>query len=146
MPVPQLDNLVRIGKLKHEAPAEEELAGLKRSARARLSDAGRTELSFASRFDLAYNAAHALALYCLRRAGYRASSRFMAFQTLAHTSSLTAPQWRVLAKAHEHRNLAEYEGHMEVDTPLLEALLNAAGTLLEEIDADGGKRNADGRE
>lgn len=51
---------------------------------------------------------------------------------------MPVPQWRVLAKAHEHRNLAEYEGHMEVDTPLLEALLNAAGTLLEDVDSDEG--------
>ena len=140
MPAPQLENLVRIGQLKREAPAEEELVGLKRSGRVRLLDAGRAELSFASRFDLAYNAAHALALYCLRRAGYRASARFTAFQALAHTSSLTASQWRVLAKAHEHRNLAEYEGHTEVDTQLLEALLSAASTLLEEIDSDGCER------
>lgn len=140
MSAPQLENLVRIGQLKREAPAEEELAGLKRSAGTRLADAGRSELSLASRFDLAYNAAHALALYCLRRAGYRASARSTAFQALAHTSSLTGPQWRVLAKAHEHRNLAEYEGHTDVDTQLLEALLSAASALLEDADRAGGER------
>ena len=133
MPAPQLENLARIGQLKREAPAQEEMAGLHRSAKARLADAEQAKLSFASRFDLAYNAAHALALYCLRRAGYRASARFTAFQTLPHTSSLTNAQWRVLAKAHERRNLAEYEGHMEVDDQLLEGLLSAARALLEEI-------------
>lgn len=35
---------------------------------------------------------------------------------------------------------------MEVDTQLLKALLIAAGVLLEEIDTDSGKRNADGGE
>lgn len=134
MPAPPLENLVRIGQLKREAPATEELTGLMDSARARLADAKRTDLSFASRFDLAYNAAHALALYCLRRKGYRASARFTAFQALAHTSNLAVAQWRTLAKAHERRNLAEYEGHMDVDGQLLEALLSAADALLEEVD------------
>lgn len=134
MPTPQLENLVRIGQLKREPPAAEELAGLKRSAKVRLADAGRPELSFASRFDLAYNAAHALALYCLRRAGYRASARFTAFQALAHTSNLADAQWRVLAKAHERRNLAEYEGRLEDDNQLLECLLSATRALLEEVE------------
>lgn len=134
MPSPQLENLVRIGQLTHEAPAEDELAGLKRSAQARLADAERTELSFASRFDLAYNGAHALALYCLRRAGYRASARFLAFQALAHTSSLGAAQRAVLAKAHQRRNLAEYEGHLEVDNQLFEDMLRAGRELLAEVD------------
>ena len=95
---PTAENLARIGQLKREAPAQEEMAGLHRSAKARLADAEQAKLSLASRFDLAYNAAHALALYCLRRAGYRASARFTAFQTLPHTSSLTNAQWRVLAR------------------------------------------------
>lgn len=69
-----LDNLVRIGKLKTEPPSDSELAGLVTSGHARLADAEREELSFESRFDLAYNAAHALALYALRRAGYRSDS------------------------------------------------------------------------
>ena len=144
MTVAQLENLVRTGQLKREAPREDELAGLKHSAQARLTDAERTELSFASRFDLAYNGAHALALYCLRRAGYRAAMRYMAFQALAHTSNLNAAQWRVLAKAHERRNLAEYEGHLEVDNRLLSSLLSAGRALFDEIDslAAGGRRDS----
>jgi len=67
----ELENLVRIGKLKREPPADDEIVGLLRSADERLSDAGRTDLSYSSRFDLAYNAAHAFALVALRRAGYR---------------------------------------------------------------------------
>ena len=63
---PQLDNLTRIGKLKVEPAAESELQGLIRSGMRRLDDAGREELSLESRFDLAYNAAHALALASLR--------------------------------------------------------------------------------
>ena len=63
---PQLDNLVGIGKLKTEPAAETELWGLIRSGTRRLEDAARAELSLESRFDLAYNAAHALALAALR--------------------------------------------------------------------------------
>ena len=59
MAAAQLENLVRIGQLRREAPVADELAGLKRSAQSRLADATRPDLSFASRFDLAYNAAHA---------------------------------------------------------------------------------------
>ena len=56
---PQLDNLVRIGRLKTEPAAEGELRGLVRSGIRRLDDAAHEDLSQESRFDLAYNAAHA---------------------------------------------------------------------------------------
>ena len=135
MAIEQLENLVRIGQLRREAPVEEELAGLERSAKSRLADAVRHDLSFASRFDLAYNAAHALALHCLRRAGYRSTNRLTAFQALAHTSRLQPAQWRVLVSAHQRRNLAEYEGHIEVDDRLLKGLLAAAEALLEEVES-----------
>lgn len=57
-----LDNLLRTGGLKAEPPDRRECEGLLRSAIDRLQDAHAPKLSFASRFDLAYNAAHALAL------------------------------------------------------------------------------------
>ena len=129
----ELDNLVRIGKLKREPPSARELKGLLDSARARLDDATNTALAFDSRFDLAYNASHALALYALRRAGFRSDARYLAFQTLPHTLGLPAEVWRVLAKAHERRNLAEYEGHLERDDRLLEDVLVAARRLQEAI-------------
>ena len=135
MAAAQLENLVRIGQLRREAPVADELAGLKRSAESRLADATRPDLSFASRFDLAYNAAHALALHCLRRAGYRSTTRLTVFQALAHTSRLESAQWRVLVTAHQRRNLAEYEGHMDVDDRLLDGLLSAARALLEEAES-----------
>lgn len=65
----ELENLARIGKLKRELPSSREQDGLMQSAVARLRDAGRDSLSFDSRFDLAYNAAHALSLYCVAAAG-----------------------------------------------------------------------------
>lgn len=42
--------------------------------------------------------------------------------------------WRVLAKAHERRNLAEYEGHLEQDDQLLTDLIGTAKRLREAID------------
>ena len=129
----ELDNLARIGQLKCEPPNDRELAGLRNSGECRLADARRADLAFDSRFDLAYNAAHALALYALRRMGFRSDNRYLVFQVLPHTLGLHAAQWRVLAKAHERRNLAEYEGHLEHDERLLEDMIAAAGTLLAAI-------------
>lgn len=71
----EIDNLVRIGKLKPEPPAIAELKGLLRSGSLRLADAERTDLSFESRFDLVYNATHAPALAALWAKGYRCESR-----------------------------------------------------------------------
>lgn len=75
MPHEQLDNLVKARQLKAEPPSEKEVAGLISSGLARLSDAGNESLNIESRFDLTYNAAHALSLAALRKAGYRSESR-----------------------------------------------------------------------
>src|SRR5579864_6699947 len=104
MPSSQLDNLVRIGKLRAERGAQAEIDGLLRSGQARLKDAGNPELQLESRFDLAYNAAHALSLAALRWHGYRSDNRYLVFQTLQHTLALDPDQWRVLDQAHRKRN------------------------------------------
>lgn len=129
----ELANLTLIGKLKLEPPNSRELSGMLASGERRLTDARRADPAFESRFDLAYNAAHALALYALRRQGYRSDNRYLVFQVLPHTLGLEPAQWRVLAKAHERRNLAEYEGHLEQDQRLLADLLAAAELLLAAI-------------
>jgi hypothetical protein len=61
-----------------------EIDGLIRSGETRLRDAEIASLSLESRFDLAYNAAHALSLAALRCHGYRADKRYVVFQALAH--------------------------------------------------------------
>ena len=128
------ENLTGPGKpLRAEPLDAKEFAGLQRSGLARLKDATQPALSVEGRFDLAYNAAHALALYALRRLGYRSDNRYLVFQALPHTLGLPAAQWRVLARAHEQRNLAEYEGHLEHDDQLLVDLLAATGLLLAAI-------------
>lgn len=135
MSSPELENLAKIGKLKREPPSPRELQGLLASALARLADAGQAGLSFDSRFDLAYNAAHALALYALRRQGFRSDNRYLVFQALPHTAGLPHEIWRVLAKAHERRNLAEYEGHLERDDQLLAEVIAAATSLRVVVEA-----------
>lgn len=126
MSLAPLDNLVRIGQLKTEPPAQSEFTGLLRSGKVRLSDAGNSSVSFESRFDLAYNAAHALALAALRWHGYRSENRYLVFQSLTHTIALPSEQWRVLDQAHRKRNLAEYESNLEVDEALLTAPIRVA--------------------
>ena len=116
------------------------LPGLVRSGLARLKDAGNASLSFESRFDLAYNAAHALSLAALRWHGYRSDSRYIVFQCLQHTIDLPGEQWRVLDQAHRKRNLAEYEGHLEVEEQLVEALVRVAGVVGARVEALRQKR------
>ena len=125
-----LENLVRSGNLKAEPPDRKECEGLLRSATDRLKDAHNTALSFASRFDLAYNTAHALALTAMRLQGYRSDRRYLVFQCLIHTLGLDKTQVRLFALCHERRNLAEYEGYMDVDETLLAELLAATDALL----------------
>ena len=121
-----LENLAGPGKpLSPEPPDDAEVAGLLRSGRARLVDADNGTLSLESRFDLAYNAAHALCLAALRRSGYRAQHRYIVFQVLPHTLGLGPEAWRVLAKAHDLRNLAEYEGHVNVEERLVRDVIAA---------------------
>ncbi|GAB2181887.1 hypothetical protein DLREEDagrD3_21100 [Denitratisoma sp. agr-D3] len=128
-----LENLVRSGGLKAEPMDRKECDGLLRSAMDRLVDAGNPSLSFASRFDLAYNAAHALALTALRHRGYRSDKRYLVFQCLVHTLDLSKAQVRMFALCHERRNLAEYEGYMDVDEALLAELIAATEVLLQEV-------------
>ena len=128
-------NLVKTGNLKAEAPDRKEFEGLVRSGLLRLVDAQHPVLSLESRFDLAYNASHALELAALRLNGFRSENRYLVFQSLAHTLELPAAEWRVLALCHDRRNLAEYEGTLEIDEQLLADLLQITNCLAERLRA-----------
>lgn len=65
-------------------------------------------------------------LAALRWHGCRSDNRYLVFQALPHTLGLPAPVWRVLAKAHEVRKRAEYEGHFDADPQLPRSLMEAA--------------------
>ena len=130
-----LDNLAKVSKggLKVEPPNQAEFDGLLRSAKRKLLDAATPTLGLESAFDLAYNAAHALCLAALRQHGYRARHRYIVFQTLPHTLGLGPEVWRVLAKAHDLRNLAEYEGHVDVDARLVTDVIAACARVDETM-------------
>jgi len=125
-----LDNLVKINQLKREPGSQQELDGLIRSAQNRLRDAKIPGMTFDGRFDLNYNASHALALAALRWYGYRSENRYIVFQCLEHTLGLPAKEWRVLATCHQRRNAAEYEGNLEADEQLVADLARIANDLL----------------
>lgn len=135
MTSPELERLADRGLLQREAPGRAELVGLIHSAKARLTDAEKAELSDQSRFDLAYNAAHALALAALRWRGYRSDRRYLVFQVLPHTLGTPASTWRLLDKCHNERNQTEYQGFWAVSEALLTGLLAAARELLAAVDA-----------
>jgi hypothetical protein len=128
-----LDKLVGIGSLKREPPNTDEIAGLIRTARVRLADAEKETNAVESRFDLAYNAAHALALAALRLRGYRSDKRYIVFQALPHTLGVGNPTWRLLDRCHRERNATEYEGVSAVDEKLLTGLIEAANELLVRV-------------
>ncbi len=129
-----LENLATIGQLKREPPAQVEFDGLVKFGRTRLKDAGNTTNAVGSRFDLAYNAAHAFALAALRWHGYRSESRYLVFQVLPFTLGLSDPEWRVLALCHDRRNKAEYEGILDVDERLLAELIAMGAKLLGAVE------------
>ena len=125
----ELDNLVKINKLKTEPADASEFAGMLRAGDMKLKDVLLEGLSEDSQFSLAYGAAHAFSLAAMRWHGYRSDSRYLVFQCLQHTLELDRAKWRVLDNCHKARNLAEYEGHLEVNPQLLKELIS----ITEEI-------------
>lgn len=134
MTLEALDNLVKTGSLKAEAPDQKEFDGMLRAARRGLEDAGVVGLSEEGRFSLAYGAAHAAALAALRWHGYRSESRYLVFQCLQHTVGLEPGKWRVLDLCHRHRNLAEYEGHLDIPSQLIDELVRVVGEVVELVE------------
>jgi hypothetical protein len=129
-----LENLSGPGNaLAAELPDAKEFAGLKRSGLVRVKDAENAANSLESRFDLAYNAAHALSLAALRWHGYRASKRYIVFQVLPHTLGLGPEVWRVLSKCHDIRNVGEYEGDLDVDERIVADLISACKAVAAKL-------------
>ena len=133
MAIENLQNLERINQLKAEPPSKDEFNGLIVSGQKRLKDAENENLSLESRFDLAYNATHALSLAALRWHGFRSNNRYLVFQCLEHTVNLPSEKWRILDQAHRKRNLAEYEGIIDVDSALIESIVRTAREIEERV-------------
>lgn len=134
MPKSALDNLVRVGQLKAEPRNDNEVRRMIAMALTRLDDARLASLSAEGRFTSAYNAAHAAALAALRWHGYRSENRYTVFQCLSHTLGWSAPRWRVLDTAHQKRNLAEYEGFLEIEESTIAELCSLVATLIDEVE------------
>lgn len=120
---PPLDQL---RDLKAEARDPGELQRLTALAHAWLADCRHPDLSDATRFTLAYGAAHAISMAALRNRGYRTDKRYLVFQLLPQTLGVGPGVWRVLDKAHEKRNLMEYEGHADIEPQLVRDTHEAA--------------------
>lgn len=137
MALEKLDNLVKINQLKKEPPDQNEFDGMVNSAKRRLQDAQVKGLSEDGQFSLAYGASHALALATMRWHGYRSDNRYLVFQCLEQTIGLENAKWRVLDKCHKQRNLAEYEGHLEITPQLLQELIEVSKELLTLVETLG---------
>jgi hypothetical protein len=72
---------------------------------------------------------HRLALAALRHQGYRSENRITVFQTLVHTLGTDSADVQIFLKAHNERNLAEFEGRMEIDEGLLADLIRCTKKL-----------------
>jgi len=125
----ELDNLVRIGSLKPEAASRSEFEGMVKSARRGLADAQNDSIATDSQFDLACAAAHKFALAALRHQGYRSENRVTVFQALIHTLAVSNADLQIFLKAHNERNLAAYEGRVDIDKRLLADLIGATKRL-----------------
>ncbi|SRR5579883_1809951 len=133
MSLANLANLVKTNQLKIESFEQTEFNGLIKSGKISLKDANNTTLQLENRFLLAYKAAHSFALAALRWHGYRSTNRYTVFQVLPNTLGVGMEVWRILAKCHALRNVAEYEGYFEIDEQLLGDLLTATHVLLERV-------------
>jgi len=98
---------VAIGQLKVEPRNDAEVGRLLAMARTRLADA--------------------------RLAGASPEGRFMVFQCLSHTVNWQAARWRVLDAAHQKRNLAEYEGVLDVEESAIKELCALTGELIADV-------------
>jgi hypothetical protein len=65
----------------------------------------------------------------LRHHGYQSENRITVFQTIVHTLGSDSADVQIFLKAHNERNLAEYEGRMEIDEGLLADLIRCTKRL-----------------
>lgn len=134
MTLEALSNLAKIGKIKAEPMNRAEIERMLVMARKRLADSSYPQVSQEGRFTSVYNAIHVAALTALRWHGYRSENRYIVFQSLGQTVAWPASQWRVLDAAHQKRNLAEYEGFLEIEESAIAELRLLAEKLFADVD------------
>ena len=123
------------GSLAAEPADAAEFKGLCESAASSLKDARREDNALDSRLLLAYHAAHAYCLAALRHQCYRARHRFIVFQASPHTLGPGLEVWKILSKAHDQRNLAEYQGHLELSDAFVRDLIGACEIVEARVQA-----------
>jgi hypothetical protein len=135
MSIAALDNLVKVRQLSLEPRNHDEVRRLLRMAKTHLGDARLAAASLEGRYLSAYAAGHAAGLAALRHHGYRSENRYVVFQSLSHTLDWSPARWRLLDAAHRARNLAEYEGTLEVELSQVSALIETVEALLTDVTA-----------
>ena len=134
-----LENLAGTGQLISELTSVEEISGFLIRAEQQLTDARTATLSAASRFSLAYDAAHAIALIALRAHGYRPGRglghRMVVFSTLVHTVALPAAQCAALVRYHTKRNSSEYAGLVNASEAEARDLIELTSSLRDRVSA-----------
>ena len=134
MSIAALDNLVKIRQLATEPRNETEIRRLLHMAQTHLTDAQQQSVSVEGRYLSAYAAGHSAGLAVLRHHGYRSENRYIVFQSLTHTLAWPPERWRLLDAAHRARNLAEYEGFMEVELSQVKALISVVSILIADAE------------
>lgn len=56
------------------------------------------------------------------------------FQCLQHTLAWPPHRWRVLDAAHQKRNLAEYEGYLDIEESLIAELIALVRDLIGDVE------------
>ena len=134
-----LENLAGTGQLISEPTSVEEISGFLMRAEQQLVDARTASLSAASRFSLAYDAAHAFALIALRVHGYRPGRglghRMVVFSTLVHTVASPAAECAALVRYHTKRNSSEYAGLVNASEAEARDLIEATRSLRDRVRA-----------
>ncbi len=136
-PSQNLRNLERTGSLKREATSVDEIRRLLELARGSLAGAGLKGNPLEVRYQVAYAAAHYLALAALRANDYRTAAREghrqLVFQLLTHTAGIDSSVPLALDRAHRKRNELEYTGTVDVTEAETASLIAAARALQKSV-------------
>ncbi len=107
------------------------------AAKRNMQDASIPGLSEEGRFTLLYGVAYAISLAAMRWHGYRSNNRYLVFQCLQHTVGLDSVKWRILDQCYNARNLAEYEGHLEISPQLMIELEEITNEIILTVERFG---------
>src|SRR5712692_7929629 len=136
-PSQNLRNLERTGALKQETASAAEIRRLLELARGSLTSSGLKNNPLEVRYQVAYSAAHYLALAALRANDYRTAAREgyrqLVFQLLPHTAGIDSSVAQGLDRAHRKRNELEYVGAVDVTEAETGSLIAAAQALQKSV-------------